>query len=426
MVELENHTVLISKDGREMIIADSGAPIFDTENKVVGVVLVFRDVTEKTKMRDAIQRSQRLEALGILAGGIAHNLLGGIFGYLDLAKDISTEKNVRDYLEKAFFTMNRAEGLTHQLLTFAKGGGPVLKTISINRLVEQSARFALSGTNVGVGCELPDDLWPCDVDENQFGQVIDNIVINAQQSMPLGGEISIRARNITISPGGQASLPGGNYVQISIRDHGVGIPQHILPMIFDPFFTTKQKGSGLGLATCFSIVQKHGGSMDVESEPGKGSTFYIYLPAAPPYIKEASSSSSQARKGSGKILVMDDEDFLREILGTMLKNLGYTPICVATGDEAISTFKSSAPEDPIVAAILDLTVPGSVGGKETVKALHAIDAKLPVIVTSGYSEDPVISAPEAYGFIASLSKPFRMHEICEILCAHLPFGRKST
>ncbi len=422
IVELENHTVLIARDGRRMIIADSGAPIFNEKSNIVGVVLVFRDVTERTKMSEAIQRSQRLESLGVLAGGIAHdfnNLLGGIFGYLDLARDVTSEENVRSYLEKAFFTMNRAKGLTHQLLTFAKGGGPILKTTAIDQLVEQSARFALSGTNVRISCEFEEHLWHCDVDESQFGQVIDNIVINSQQAMPLGGEISIRGKNITIASESHLSLPKGNYVLISLSDTGMGIPKEILPRIFDPFFTTKQKGSGLGLATSFSIVQKHGGIMDVESELGKGSVFTIYLPAADAEGDLASLHPAEPHRGAGRILVMDDEEFLREILYAMLKSLGYTPICVATGEAAVAALEAEDELDPIIAAILDLTIPGSIGGKETVKALHAIDERLPVMVTSGYSEDPVMSDPEAYGFVASITKPFRIRDLYETLCSTL-------
>lgn len=421
-VELENHTVLIAKDGRQRIIADSGAPIFDSDSSIIGVVLVFRDVTEKSKMRDTIARTQRLESLGILAGGIAHdfnNLLGGIFGYIELAKEVTSEPHVRNYLEKAFFTMNRARGLTQQLLTFAKGGGPILKTISIANLVADSAKFALSGTNVNVRCEFTEGLWQCNVDENQFGQVIDNIVINGQQAMPLGGAICISVKNITIPPGGHHSIKAGDYVNVSISDSGAGIPKENLPLIFDPFFTTKQKGSGLGLVTCYSIVRKHGGSIDVVSELGKGTTVQIYLPAADGDAMGSSIPAPPEKRGSGKVLVMDDEDFLREILGNMLSLLGFAPVCVANGEDAVSAVRAATQGDSFVAAILDLTIPGGMGGQETAQAIHAINPQIPVFVSSGYSEDPVIANPTAFGFVASIIKPFRKNQLCEILCPYL-------
>ncbi len=428
VVELENHTVLIAKDGTERIIADSGAPIFDAGSGIIGVVLVFRDVTERSKLRDAMQRTQRLESLGVLAGGIAHdfnNLLGGVFGYLDLAKEVTDDPAVQDYLEKSFFSLARARGLTQQLLTFAKGGEPILKTQSIENLVAQSAKFSLSGTNVRAECDFEANLWRCEVDENQFGQVIDNITINAQQSMPRGGIVRIRARNATVAPGDHPTLRPGNYVHVSIADSGVGIPKESLPLVFDPFFTTKQKGSGLGLSTCYSIMQKHGGAIDVTSELGVGTVFHLHLPASNAGSEQRLPVARDTQLFSGRVLVMDDEDFLRDILGAMLRRSGFVPVCVATGEAAIAAVQAQDPSDPFVAAILDLTIVGGLGGLETVAQLNALAPELPVLVSSGYSEDPVMCNPKKFGFVAAIPKPFRKRDLCEALQAHLkPSGRR--
>jgi CheY-like chemotaxis protein len=255
-----------------------------------------------------------------------------------------------------------------------------------------------------------------------MGQVIDNIAINAQQAMPLGGELEIRAKNVTFKEGDHPTLSAGNYVRVSLRDCGVGIPPDILPLVFDPFFTTKQKGSGLGLATCYSIVQKHGGIIDVSSELGKGSVFHVILPAAKAEGRAAPLDDEDANRTPGTegiVLVLDDEDFLREILGEMLERLGFTPMCAATGEEVIEAYETAAAKDPVVAAILDLTVPGGMGGKETVKALHDLNPDLPVFVSSGYSEDPVMCDPKTFGFAGSITKPYRKQEIDEILSPHL-------
>ncbi|MGB7566265.1 MAG: PAS domain S-box protein, partial [Chitinivibrionales bacterium] len=238
IIELANHTLLVSRNGTERVIADSGAPIKDKNDAIIGVVLVFRDITEKQKFMDEIQRSAKLDSLGVLAGGIAHdfnNLLTGIFGYIDLARTVSKEAKTKEYLESTITAMNRARALTLQLLTFAKGGSPVQKITPLIPFILESAQFALSGSNVSCRFDVPEDLRPCNIDKDQIGQVIDNIVINAQQAMPSGGAIEISARNVSIGEKEHSPLAKGDYVKMSIKDKGIGIPKDIILRIFDPF-----------------------------------------------------------------------------------------------------------------------------------------------------------------------------------------------
>ena len=283
VVELVGHALLVSRHGTERLIADSGAPITDRDGETIGVVLVFRDMTEKQRALEIMQRAAKLDALGILAGGIAHdfnNLLTGIFGYVELARARSSDEQAIEYLDGTLAAMNRARALSMQLLTFAKGGAPAQKPTQMTPLIREAVQFALSGANVSCQFAMPDDLWACHVDRNQIAQVIDNIVINAQQAMPGGGFIEVSARNVFADEGQHPALAKGNYVKVSVKDRGIGIPKDVMPRIFDPFYTTKTKGHGLGLATCYSIVSRHGGCIEVESELGKGSLFHVTLPAA--------------------------------------------------------------------------------------------------------------------------------------------------
>jgi CheY-like chemotaxis protein len=261
-----------------------------------------------------------------------------------------------------------------------------------------------------------DDLWPCEVDENQLGQVIDNIIINARQAMPTGGSIVVTAENI---PEGQlvpAPLVPGNYVRISIRDFGIGISKDHLPHIFDPFFTTKQEGSGLGLATAYSIIRKHEGVIEVESELGIGTTFHIYLPAVPSAATEPLSTGIRKHRGQGVVLVMDDEEFIRDVAMELLKTMGYTVEFAKHGEEAIEKYKKafSSPA-PYVLVILDLTIPGGMGGMDAVKELRKINPSLLAIAASGYSQDPVMTDPQAFGFKDKIRKPFTKEELGEVL-----------
>jgi len=423
IIELENHTVLISKDGRERVIADSGAPINDNESNIIGVVLVFRDMTEKQKLMENMQRIDKLDSLGILAGGIAHdfnNLLGGIFGYIDLARSSSDENDgVNKYLDKALTVFDRAKDLTQQLLTFSKGGVPKRETGHLGKFIEESALFVLSGTNISCELDVNKDLWLCDFVGNQIGQVIDNMLINAIQAMPQGGKVEMSARNRIIGEGEKPTIEAGKYIEIMIKDYGEGIDREVIKSIFDPFFSTKSKGNGLGLATCYSIVQKHDGYIDVESESGKGSTFYIYLPAS---ISSALLNKKEVvseHQGQGIVLVMDDEDFMREVLSKMLVSFGYTVIEAVNGEEILALSEGLRDEGKsIKCAIFDLTVPGGMGGKETLVEFSAMFPKVPVFASSGFSVDPTMSRPQDFGFTDSIQKPFGAKELAQILEKH--------
>jgi len=395
-----------------------------------GVVVNVRDVTERVqaaeereKLNYQINQMQKLESLGLLAGGIAHdfnNLLGGIFGYIDLAKSDDDASRASEYLSKAMHTIDRVRALTGQLLTFAKGGDPLQKTDHLFPFIQETAAFALSGANVFCHYDVPGDLWTCYFDKNQIGQVIDNIVINAQQAMPLGGTIELSAKNISLADKEHNFLKQGDYVKISIKDSGIGIQKELVSKIFDPFFTTKAKGHGLGLATCYSIIKRHEGCIEVESEMGKGSTFHIYLPASKQSIEPQKDVQVAEHSGCGTFLIMDDEEVVRDTLKCMLNRLGYNAVCKENGNDAIEFLAAETDENRKFAGmIFDLTVPGGMGGKEAVAEIRKLDAALPVFVASGYADDPVMKNPVDYGFMASICKPFRMSELAEMLSTYI-------
>ncbi|MBL8025166.1 MAG: PAS domain-containing protein [Fibrobacteres bacterium] len=426
IIELANHTMLLSKDNKSYIIADSGAPIRNDKSEIVGVVLVFRDMTEKQRMQDNMQRSQKLDALGVLAGGIAHdfnNLLSGIFGNVDMARDYF-KRGIPDKgfnaLDRAIGVFNRAKNLTQQFLTFAKGGDPVRRVSDVSSLLRETVLFALSGSPVNCKFNIAEKLPHSEIDVHQIGQVVDNIVINAKQAMPMGGTLEVSAETVWIGLGEHPTLSAGSYVKIQFADTGVGMPPDIVPRIFDPFFTTKQMGSGLGLATAYSIIRHHDGFIEASSVQGEGSVFSIYLPASEKKMSKSDSVTTRSEtKGTGAILLMDDEVYMREFACETLEGAGYECINAADGREAIALYeKAIASGKTIAAAILDLTVPGGMGGLETSKELHRLNGSLPIIVSSGYSTDPVMAEPEKYHFCASLTKPYRKQELLEVVRQH--------
>ncbi len=343
-------------------------------------------------------------------------MLGGVFGYIDLARESSEDKEVTMLLDRALSVFSRAKGLTQQLLTFSKGGVPIKKTQSLKEILENSVNFALSGSNISRDIFLDPNLWLCDIDENQIGQVIDNIVINAVQAMPMGGKIIVHSANINIIEEQNSNLPPGKYIKTSISDTGTGIQHEMLQRIFDPFFTTKQKGNGLGLATAYSIIQKHDGIIDVESTLGKGSTFHIILPASEKNYESESLKKSELHVGTGTVLLMDDEPFIREIMSELLLKMGYKVLLSKNGEEALQVIKERMNVDEkIDFAIIDLTIPGGMGGKELIHHLKRLSVDIPVFASSGYSDDPVRADPISYGFSGSIKKPFRKNDITELL-----------
>ncbi len=421
IVGLANHTVLISRDGTEYSIADSGAPIYSRDGRIVGVVIVFRDVTEERKTEMELQRINKLESLGILAGGIAHdfnNFLTSILGNISLARICKDEKEKDRRLEESERAALSATGLTQQLLTFAKGGLPVKKSGSIKNLLKDSTEFVLRGSNVKPIFSIQEDLWNVEIDESQIDRVIQNIVINAVQAMPTGGAIWISAENVYLQENHIHSLDAGRYIKLSIKDSGIGITKEYLGKIFEPYFTTKQKGSGLGLSICYSIIKNHGGYIDVESELGVGSNFIIYLPASDKSLPtEKIRTDLSTTKTSGKILVMDDEESIRRLMKDMLENFcKYEVFTTKDGLEAVNIYKQEMDSGhPFDAVILDLTVPGGMGGKEAIQKIQEIDPNVKAIVYSGYSNDPIMSNYKEFGFKGVILKPFRIKELSEVL-----------
>jgi PAS domain S-box-containing protein len=417
-VSVTHPYLLLGRDGSEHPIAHSGAPIRDAEGTILGVVIVFRDVTELRKTEASLRNAAKLEAIGVLAGGIAHdfnNLLSGLFGYIDLARDcLPPQHPAAELLQHSLAVFARARGLTQQLLTFSKGGRPHKRTMDLGPLIRNAVQFTLSGSNVMAEVTIAPALWPCDVDENQLAQVIDNLVLNARQSMPAGGTINVSAANLPTSS--NDGTEHGSCVRISVSDTGVGIPRENLSRIFDPFFTTKERGTGLGLATAYSIVRQHAGLIEVESDVGRGSTFHVYLPAVNRHAPRGPSSNPSPAKGEGRVLVMDDEEFMRRVTSRMLVSLGYEARTVSNGAEAIGFVQSAvAEQQPFSVAILDLTIAGGLGGRETVERLRQIDPNLKVIASSGYSEDPVMAEPRAFGFAAKLPKPYTRADLAHVL-----------
>ncbi len=410
---------IMTADGRICWIEINPVPI-DWKGKEATLNLLT-DITERKKTETLLANAQKLDSLGILAGGIAHdfnNLLTGIYGYIDLARSVSKGSKAENYLESTIATLGRARALTLQLLTFAKGGAPAQKITPIESIVQDAALFALSGSNISCRFSMAGDLWPCNIDKNQIGQVIDNIVINAQQAMPNGGSIEISAENQSFEENEHPPLVKGNYVRVSIKDNGIGIPKNIMPRIFDPFYTTKTKGHGLGLATCYSIINRHGGCIEVESEAGKGALFHVFLPASTEAAL-ASVAANAGHRGSGTILVVDDEEVVRDTLRQTLESLGYAVVCKADGKEAVEYYNNEIGNGQLTAMIFDLTIPGGMGGLEIItqmrKSNNGALPKIPLFVVSGYADNLVMKNPVEYGFTASLTKPFTIAELSDML-----------
>ncbi|HOT30216.1 MAG TPA: PAS domain S-box protein [Candidatus Ozemobacteraceae bacterium] len=426
IVETAGHSEFVSRAGGRHEISASAAPLRDRTGAITGIVTVIRDMTEKLKMMESLRRIDKLDSLGLLAGGIAHdfnNLLCGILGHLDLARmHRNNPEDVLRHLDKALGVFSRARDLTQQLLSISKGGAPKRKAGRLTDVLEDSAAFALSGSNILCNFKFEQDLWLCEFDENQVGQVISNIVINAQQAMPRGGRIVITAGNMHLKSGEVPSLGAGKYVRVSIADSGVGIPGDLLGRIFDPFFSTKQLGNGLGLSICYSIMRKHDGLILVESEQGKGSTFHLYFPASGSIAGTADGCRLHQHRGSGTILIMDDETVIRDVLGQMLQSMGYSVVMAGDGREALRIFAESRDTgESIRAAFFDLTIPDGMGGKEAIRELRMSFPDLPVFVSSGYVEDPAILHPENFCFTASIRKPYLITDLADLLNRHLIF-----
>ena len=411
---------MIKLDGTEFDVEVMGAPVI-FRGKASGQSIV-RDITDRKRMEMELQKAQKLESVGILAGGIAHdfnNILTAILGNISLGKLYTRgEKNAERVLGEAEKATLHAKDLTQQLLTFSKGGAPVKETTSIINVVKDSANFVLSGSNIECNYEYTPDLWAVDVDSSQISQVIQNLIINAEQAMPNGKKINISLENMIWEKDLPPALKPGKYVKITITDDGIGIPQEHINKIFDPYFTTKQKGSGLGLATTYSIIKRHEGHIEIKSQIGKGTRVELYIPASEKKIFKKQFKSTNIEEGKGRILVMDDEEMLRELSKQFLSHLGYDVETVPDGESAIELFQSAIYANiPFSLVIMDLTIPGGLGGKETIIRLKEIDPKVKAIVSSGYSNDPVLANFKKYGFKAVLTKPYKIETLSSIIAA---------
>jgi len=414
---------ILRKDGTAVMCYWRGQ-LFSLDKGMSGVVWAVEDISSRLKMEEELLKIKKLESIGVLAGGIAHdfnNILLAISGNISLALRLTEDNSkIQSLLAAAEKASLRARDLTAKLLTFASGGEPIKATGSLPELVEDSALFVLSGSNVKCEFGFADGLWPVSMDKAQINQVIQNLVLNADQSMKEGGLLRIFCVNKEVKAGDVGGLEEGNYVCITVADTGAGIDKEHIGRVFDPYFSTKEKdstkGSGLGLSIVHSIVLKHNGVINVSSVPGEGSTFTLYLPAICSEEAAARETVPVIVTGKGRVLVMDDESIIRDVVCEMLELLGYKATQVADGSEALALYDARQKEGAgFDAVIMDLTIPGGMGGVEAVKKLLAIDPLARVIVSSGYSGDSVLENYQALGFCNIASKPYQLQELAQVL-----------
>ncbi len=415
----ESEELMTDAHGVQHIILTKKAVFQSVEGSKL-LVGTIKDITERKRMEEELLKNQKLKSISILAGGIAHdfnNILTAILGNLSLLKEM-VDKNsiVHNRLVKTEKASNKAKDLTQQLLTFSHGGAPVKNTVSLEKLIGDSVTFTLSGTKVRQHLLLDEGTWAVDIDESQMSRAMHNIAVNAIQAMPRGGLLKVTSTNLQIGELSNLPMKAGRYVCITFEDNGTGIAQKTLSNIFDPYFTTKDDGSGLGLAITYSVIQRHEGHITVESKENVGTSFFIYLPASdndPPIYQE---NPIQVESGSGNILIMDDEQLIQETVSAMLVHLGYRVECVADGEEALNRYSDSMKiGKPFDAVIMDLTIPGGMGGQEAIKALLNLAPEAKALVSSGYSQDPVMANFRQYGFEGVITKPFELHKIATAL-----------
>jgi len=412
---------IIRPDGEVRWIADNGFLVKNENGKIVRLTGVAKDITDKKKLETQLQQVQKMESIGTLAGGIAHdfnNMLGIIMGNISLALTMLNEnETLYEILSNVLKGSNKAKKLTHQLLTFARGGAPIKKVMDMNRVIKDSATFSIRGTASTCYFDLANDLWLVEIDEGQINQVIGNLLINANQAMPNGGTIKLQTENICIESNTALPLPTGKYIKFTVEDDGCGISKKYVQKIFDPYFTTKQKGSGLGLATTYSIIKKHGGDITVDSKIDKGTVFNIFLPAASSESKvEIMDDEGHVYVGDGKILIMDDQVEILDILKKTLNQMGYEVASTTDGTQTIKMYRKALEAgSPFDLVLLDLTVPGGMGGAKTVIELLKIDPTVKAVVSSGYSGDQIMANYEDYGFCGVIPKPYTTSQLSEVL-----------
>ena len=418
-------TSFLDADGMEHNVIIIKTAYLKTDGETGGVIGIMVDVTDLRKLEEEQLKMEKLESLGLLAGGIAHdfnNIITGILGNISLARIfLDPLHRSSRHLEEAEKASQRAAELAHQLLTFARGGSPIKKRVTIRQIVDESVSFSLRGSNVEGKVDIPDSLHSVEADEGQIRQAFGNIILNAMQSMPGGGTLKISAEDVTLNENNLLSLCPGEYVKISFSDQGCGIAEEDRKKIFDPYFTTKADGTGLGLSSTYSIIKRHGGCIDLHSVTGSGTTFTCYLPSNgetfPEHHPDEENFEVVEHEG-GSVLVMDDEEMIRSITAEMLEFLGYHATTCTTGEEAISLIKAANESgSPFFAVIMDLTIPGGMGGKVAAQKILEFDPDACLIVSSGYSVDPVMAHYEEYGFRGAIIKPFEAMEISNVLSA---------
>ena len=415
------------RDGSTIWISENTRAVHDETGKLLYNEGFVSDITPRRRLEEEMLRASKLEAVGILAGGIAHdfnNILTVVLGNITLAEmDPQVQGAVGRMLREAKRATLRARDLTQQLLTFAKGGEPVRMAIDLPELLRESASFALHGSKTRAEFDLAPDLWPANVDKGQISQVVQNLVINSVQAMPAGGIVGIRAVNAPNPDGRNGQPSAGDYVKISVEDAGSGIAPENLAKIFDPYFTTKQQGSGLGLATVYSVVKKHGGHIEVQSDPGRGTVFHLWLPAAAVAVPSGSTATPFDGKVEARVLFMDDEESIRGMAELFFERLGAQADFAVDGAEALMKYQHAREAGrPFDIVIMDLTVPGGMGGRQAMERLRQLDPDVTAIVSSGYSHDPVLSHYRSYGFRGILPKPYGLDQLHRALLEVLPRG----
>ena len=413
---VENFEAELKKtDGTTFLASISAKGIVGSSGEIEYIEGIIRDITDQRRMEEDQQKIENLESIGNLAGGIAHdfnNLLMSIQGNISLILSGTDEKENHKRLLLAEAAIDDAADLARQLLTFSKGGVPVKKKVDLKSIVPTAAQFALRGSSILAEFDIDDNLDFVEVDVEQISQVIKNIVLNSIQAMPDGGIIKITCRNMEILED-ENNLKTGSYVLTSIKDLGEGISSENLSKIFNPYFTTKPGGTGLGLSMCYSIISRHSGTIRVFSEKGKGAEFAVYLPIASGVFNEEAKTedieNQEPVEDSMHILVMDDDPGIRDVLTGMLEILGHRVEVCENGADAISFYKKQMScGKPFDIVIMDLTIPGGLGGEEVIKYLREIDPEIKAIVSTGYSNNPVISNFSDYGFSGRLTKPFKI------------------
>ncbi|WP_163338978.1 PAS domain-containing sensor histidine kinase [Desulfopila sp. IMCC35008] len=407
-------------EGRKITLLTSKVPIRDENDVVIGILGTYDDITQRKRMENEILRTQKLESLGRLAGGIAHDLnnsLMGIMGNISLAKmGCSPTGEIYERLTNAETACMTAKDLSKQFLIFSKGGDPVRVPTLTAKLIKANCQLALSGTKSICKTNISDDLWNIYADAGQIGQVVTNLLINANEAMPDGGVITLNCENVIIGTNHELPLKSGNYVKISIIDQGFGINEDNIDLVFDPYFSTKKSGTGLGLAAAYSIIKKHEGYIGVESTSETGTVFSIFIPASRSSVTTTEEKEPSIIKGKGRVLVMDDNEIVLDAIGMMLEHLGYDVDFAEDGEKAFNSYeKAMQSESPYDMVLMDLMVPGGMGGEEATQKLLSLDPEAKVVVTSGYSNDPIMANHKRYGFCGVIKKPYRLDELSRFM-----------